>query len=209
MAKKKIDNTGTSLKSVIESLEKIFDKFNKEYFESKLSKPVITVSPDTTRGAYGWCTTWKAWKDGKTDGYYEINMCAEHLNRSFQETCGTLLHEMIHLFNLQNGIKDCSRGGTYHNKCFKTAAEEHGLIVEAHSKYGFAITKLNPEAEAFVSSWGENAFDLYRDKSSKKKSTKQSSTRKYVCPCCRNIIRATKEVRVICSDCEVEFELEM
>ena len=79
-----------SLKPVIDELETLFSKFNKSFFEGKLEKPVITVSPDHTRGAYGWCTAWKAWQDGtKEGGYYEINLCAEYLNRPFEETCGT------------------------------------------------------------------------------------------------------------------------
>lgn len=45
-----------SLKPVIDELETLFSKFNKAFFEGKLEKPVITVSPDHTRGAYGWCT---------------------------------------------------------------------------------------------------------------------------------------------------------
>ena len=53
-----------SLKPVIDELETLFSKFNKAFFEGKLEKPVITVSPDHTRGAYGWCTGWKAWQDG-------------------------------------------------------------------------------------------------------------------------------------------------
>lgn len=47
-----------SLKPVIDELETLFSKFNKAFFEGKLEKPVITVSPDHTRGAYGWCTGW-------------------------------------------------------------------------------------------------------------------------------------------------------
>ena len=43
-----------SLKPVIDELETLFSKFNKAFFEGKLEKPVITVSPDHTRGAYGW-----------------------------------------------------------------------------------------------------------------------------------------------------------
>ena len=79
-----------SLKPVIDELETLFSKFNKAFFEGKLEKPVITVSPDHTCGAYGWCTSWKAWQDGtKEGGYYEINLCAEYLNRPFEETCGT------------------------------------------------------------------------------------------------------------------------
>lgn len=41
-----------SLKPVIDELETLFSKFNKAFFEGKLEKPVITVSPDHTRGAY-------------------------------------------------------------------------------------------------------------------------------------------------------------
>lgn len=43
-----------SLKPVIEELENLFSKFNARFFADKLEKPVITVSPDHTRGAYLW-----------------------------------------------------------------------------------------------------------------------------------------------------------
>lgn len=70
-----------SLKPVIAELETLFSKFNAWFFENKLESPVITVSPDHTRGAYGWCTSWKAWQNGaKEGGFYEINLCAEYLN---------------------------------------------------------------------------------------------------------------------------------
>ena len=59
-----------SLKPVIEELENLFSKFNARFFSEKLEKPVITVSPDHTRGAYGWCTGWKAWKAGEDEGHY-------------------------------------------------------------------------------------------------------------------------------------------
>lgn len=197
-----------SLKPVIEELEVLFDKFNKAFFESKLEKPVITVSPDSTRGAYGWCTGWKAWKNGSEgEGFYEINLCAEYLNRPFEETCSTLIHEMCHLWNLQEGVQDTSRGGTYHNKRFKEAAEAHGLTVEKTVKNGWSKTTLTPETEAFVKGMEKQAFSLVRPKvGGLKGASKKQSSRKYVCPCCGAIIRATKEVNVICGDCEVSFE---
>ena len=34
----------------------------------------------------------------------------------------------------------------------------------------------------------------------------KQSARKYVCPGCGRVIRATKEVNVICGDCEMKFE---
>ena len=97
-----------------------------------LERPVITVSPDTTSGAYGWCTSWKAWgsSEDKEKGYYEINICSEYLTRSFEEIAETLLHEMVHLQNIKDGVQDTSRSGKYHNRKYKQAAEAHGLNVD-------------------------------------------------------------------------------
>ena len=149
--------TSASLKPVINELESLFSTFNKALFEGKLEQPVITVSPDNTRGAYGWCTSWKAWQDGtKEGGFYEINLCAEYLNRPFEETCCTLIHEMVHLWNLQEGVQDTSRSGTYHNKAFKAAAEAHGLIVEKSAKYGFSTTTLAPATLNFIQAMEKN-----------------------------------------------------
>lgn len=202
-----------SLKPVIDELETLFSKFNARFFENKLESPVITVSQDHTRGAYGWCTSWKAWQNGaKEGGFYEINLCAEYLNRPYEETCGTLLHEMVHLLNLQDGVQDTSRSGTYHNKKFKETAEAHGLIVEKGEKYGWHKTSLSPEAFEFVQSLGKQGFTLVRPRPLGLKGSSKSggsSSRKYVCPCCGTIIRATKEVHVICAECEVEFQEEI
>lgn len=145
----------------------------------------------------------------KKEGFYEINICAEYLSRPFDKVAETLLHEMVHLYNLQVGVQDTSRGGTYHNKKYKEAAEKHGLTVEKDAKYGWTKTSLNDEAEQFVGQYSEKKFELFRKPipKIKGKSSKQSS-RKYVCPGCGCIIRATKEVHVICADCDLEFEEE-
>ena len=59
----------------------------------------------------------------KNEGFYEINLCAKHLARPFGHVAETLSHEMVHLYNLQVGVQDTSRSGTYHNKKYKEAAE--------------------------------------------------------------------------------------
>ena len=80
-----------SLQPVIKQLETLFSKFNDRFYDGKLPKPVITVSPDSTKGAYGWCTSWKAWTDKENadmnEGYYEINLCAEYLSRPIELVC--------------------------------------------------------------------------------------------------------------------------
>lgn len=202
-------DSNASLQIVIGQFENLFSNFNNKFFTGELQKPIITVSPDTTKGAYGWCTSWKAWKENDdADGYYEINMCAEHLNRPFEEVCSTMIHEMVHLMNLQKGIKDCSRGGLYHNKEFKKSAEDHGLIVKKDEKYGWCFTELDTLTFEYIRSIEGQTFTLFRSKLSKVKISKGSNSKKYVCPECGAIIRATKEVNVTCTDCEVPFELE-
>ena len=99
----------------------------------------------------------------------------------------------------------------YHNQKFKATAEAHGLHIEKHAKYGWTVTTLAPEV------WireilGEDKINASRlpvegtTKGGSKKSINRSI--KYVCPCCGTIIRATREVNVICGDCREAFERE-
>lgn len=202
-----------SLQPVINQLEGLFKEFNDHFYNGELPTPVITVSPDTTKGAYGWCTAWKAWSDKEgaklDEGYYEINLCAEHLSRPFEQVVETLLHEMVHLYNLEQKVQDTSRNGTYHNKKYRDAALTHGLNVNQDSKYGWCRTSLNDEAREFIKTFEEKKFELYRKPVPKfGKAAKKNSSRKYFCPCCGIIVRATKEVRIACADCDVLMEEE-
>lgn len=206
---------GNSLSTIVGKLESLFSSFNEYFYDSGLQKPVIVVNSNGRRvNCTGWCTSWEVW-DGNTDqkeltatgnGYYEINICAEYLDRPFEETCGTLLHEMAHLYNAQCDIQDTCRSGLYHNKQFKRTAEEHGLVVSKSSTYGFSTTHLNDEATRFAASLKDMEFQLHRKKRKKSGMAEQkSSTRKYVCPHCGLIIRATREAHVLCMACGVEL----
>lgn len=197
----------TTITNDIKNLESLFSKLNERFFDNQLEVPVITVSPDV-HGTWGWFTTWRAWKtENNQKGYYEINICSDYLNRPIYKTAGTLLHEMVHLYNKINDIQDCSRGGKYHNKHFKDSAEAHGLIVEKTEKYGYSSTKLSSEAKQYLDSINISTPKFYRDSPKKlKKESKKSSTRKYICPCCNTIIRSTKDVYVICGICNTEFK---
>ena len=200
--RQKGSNTMATIKKVISELENMFEMFNDEYYNGELDRPVITVAPNNTgHKVSGWCTNYKAWED-KDGGYYEINICAEFLNRPTVFIAAEMLHEMVHLYCLKNNIQDTSRGGTWHNKRFCEIAKTHGLIVGEDSQYG-CITTIDLSAEEFFNTYYENeSFDLFRIPEKKeKKGGGKSNSRKYVCPCCGLIIRATKDVRVICADC--------
>lgn len=189
--------------SVTMFLESAFDTLNKTYFENALPKATITVQ--SSPKAYGHFTTWEAWQNnGKRS--YEINLGAETLNRPVAATIGTLIHEMVHMYCKVNGIQDTSRGGSYHNKRFKEEAEKRGLVISYDKRIGWSITEPSKELKSFVAAqhWNgkikmNRSYGFGED--GKGTTRKPSSTRKYICPCCGNSVRATKDVNILCYDC--------
>ena len=115
-----------------------------------------------------------------------------------------------------NGIQDCSRGNTYHNRKFRDAAEAHGLIVNHHDKYGWTITSPSDELLDFILKYdltdiliNRNEFSSFQIGGTGTHSgtgaalpPRTSSSRKYICPCCGMSVRATKVVNIACMDCE-------
>ena len=185
-------------------LEDAFDALNKEYFENALPKPIITVQ--TSPKAYGHFTTSEVWKDGQRKrAYHEINIGAESLDRPIANTIATLVHEMVHFYCQVNDIQDTSRGNTYHNNRFKDEAEKRALSVEYDKRVGWSIIQPTPALRHFctVQHW-RNKLTIARTGGMGGKDPKPkapSSTRKYVCPCCGQSVRATKDVNLICADC--------
>ena len=130
-------------------LEKMFRELNKHYFAGKLPEPIISLKK--TPSAYGHITCSKVWQAGG-ENKYEINISSATLDRPIEETASTLLHEMVHEYCMETGIKDTSNNGVYHNRRFKEQAEAHGLTVDHHEKYGWTITSPSEELLTLSSS---------------------------------------------------------
>ena len=45
------------ISEIVKKTEAMFDLFNNHFYNMKLTRPAITVSPDGGRGAYGWTVT--------------------------------------------------------------------------------------------------------------------------------------------------------
>ena len=194
------------MSETIKSLEDIFDKLNAIYFEGKLPKPVITVQ--TTPKAYGHCSTKKIWKS-ENEGMYEINLGAEFINRPKEQTCATLLHEMVHLYCNENDIRDTCQNGRYHNKAFSTECEARDLVVEYDRANGYAHTSPN---DAFKQKIAEAGIDLTvrfaRIMPKVKAKAERQKAHRYVCPICGQEVRSTADLSLICGVCEVPMTCE-
>lgn len=182
-------------------LGKLYDFLNQKLFFGELVKPVITIQVDVRNKAYGWWSTQKVWKENKQDeGEHELNLVAQYLNRPIGEIAKTLIHEMCHQYASVHKLQDCSRSGKYHNKLFKSIAESHGLVVTKADPIGYAITSLSTATAELLKEFIEDGTLIYHT-SNVASVVKSSSARKYECPCCHASVRATKDVNIMCADC--------
>ena len=187
-------------------LEQAYIVLNNKYFGGQLPPVVITVQ--SSPKAYGHYTTWDAWHTD-TDGYREINLGAETLNREVSEVLATLIHEICHHHCAVNGIKDTSRGGTYHNKKFKEVAEGTGAVTIGYDpRIGHSPTTPTPALIAFVEEMGWKGVDLSRNAPERATRGRNNGVRKYVCPDCGCSVRATKAVNIGCLDCGTVMVIE-
>ena len=197
------------INKTIEELNKMFGRLNKQIFEDKLELPIILVQTAGRRkNVLGWCTTRKIWEDKKGEnGKYEITICAESLNREPLEIMETTLHEMVHLNNLINNVRDCSTDGNYHNKQFKLTAEKAGLVVRKDDSHGYAFTSLSDQLRESLKDFpvDKSAFEYFRTRGIKIP-VKVPSYR-YICDCGHKFTLG-KEISIICGDCKKEFAVQ-
>ncbi len=212
----------SNMSRLVNQLEKCFRLLNQDLFNGELPMPIITVIP--TPKAYAHYVPYDIWET-KEDAKREINIASGTLNRPLENIIASLVHEMTHMYNdIILNIQDTSRNGTYHNKLFAKQAEARGLIVTRSEKYGYAHTAPDDSLLEWVLEHDElREIDICRSnpmytavgvgaKSSNggavtpPTTNKNSHSRRYICPCCHTIVRATKAVNLICGDCMERME---
>ena len=192
----------------VKELEVLFDAVNARWFKGELDPPIITIM--ASKKAYGWFYA-DSWEDSipvegkEASKLNELNISPEYLSRSVAEICVTLCHEACHLFAHQTGQQDTSNNHAYHNRVFKSIAEDHGLIVSKHSKasQGWAQTDPNAEMEEWLKTVAANekAFEYFRNPPvAERKPTKK--TTKYTCPECDKAVRGDEGIFIICKECK-------
>ena len=196
-------------------LEKLYNMLNADFFNGELEPPIITIQ--STPRAYGHYTVYNAWSV-KGEGRREINMGAGTIDRPIENVIATLLHEMCHQYNdtILN-VQDCSGSShMYHNKRFRDTANAHGLICSRSEKYGWSHTEPSDTLLEWILDNNIQEIKLNRNEPHGIRiaggnaaanggpiaiGTTKGNSRRYVCPSCGTIIRATRTVNVLCGDC--------
>lgn len=189
-------------------LETLFVQLNKMYFGGLLPSPVLTFSPDVTGKSLGHCSIKQVWHDsreGLSPDAYEINICPEGYGKGeegFYKVCEIMLHEMVHLRNIVDNVKDTTRNGFYHNKAYKAGCDRIGLLCDFNKKYGWCETSLSDDMRERLKPLCKYALSWFRDGYNKKEVVrKKSHSIKYTCPKCECSVRSTKPVKILCYDC--------
>lgn len=202
--------TSTPTKQIYAELVKAYDHFNKILFENKLPSCLITVQ--RTNNAYGFFSAdrWQGVKGTTTD---EIALNPQHFNsRSTEEVLGTLVHEMVHLWQHHFGKPGRT---SYHNKQWAQKMKLVGLTPSDTGKPGgketgqhmthyipvdsiFKKTCLKLIKQGFKITWSERGF-FVEGKTNKK------NKEKYTCPSCGINAWAKYELKLICGTCSKEM----
>lgn len=143
----------------------------------------------------------------------EIMISGEGLRRDANSVLGTLLHEAAHALAAARGIKDTSRQGRYHNKHFKTLAEELGITTGFDGHIGWSITTVPATTAALYADQLaalKTAMILWRrDEILIPKERRSSNLIAAVCPCGRSIRAAAStlaEAPITCTACGGQFQ---
>ena len=197
-----------ALSTLTKALETAHDLIKEE-----TGAPRVTILVTRAlKGRKGHFTPYTPWQNGE-ESFNEIAFNLEHFTNS-KELLSTLLHEVAHSLNHQNGVQDCS-ANQYHNAKFKTQAEALGLkTIEIKGK-GYAATELT---EFGAKRWSKalailtKALELTANMSEGGAKPKGRNTNliKAVCDC-GSIIRTSATVLkagVTCNQCETDFREE-
>ena len=174
----------------------------KNFFDAELETPLFRFESNCNKdGAF---ISDAVINQGKVYSH-EIVIPVKILNEDIEKIAVCLLHNMIHYYAFINDFKVCSRGDSYHNKKFKSIADFCGLTCKYDRLTGW-ITSSNSKFSKLCKSYGFSKTWSNRYTADKKKPGNNS--KRYVCPCCKTIIRATHYVNVICAECNEKFILQ-
>jgi predicted SprT family Zn-dependent metalloprotease len=105
------------------NLQAAYDYFNEKLFNSEL-KPCMITLHSRGKKTFGLFHAEQWGKDNSDEVIHEIALSPLHLNRPLVAVFGTLVHEMVHLWQQDYGTP--SRNG-YHNREWGTMMESVGL----------------------------------------------------------------------------------
>ncbi len=186
--------------------------FNEELFQGSLKPCILNFS--RKNGSYGffWPGKWASDLDGNKT--HEISLNPDLLEEPLQEVMGTLVHEMCHQWQFEQGTPP--RAG-YHDRQWAAKMEAVGLIPSSTGepdgrktgqKMSHYIQPGGPFQQAFQSMPSEYSLPFKSWHNQKEKKEKKRNKLKYTCPGCETNVWGKPELNILCGECQEPFQCE-
>ena len=194
-------------------LQSAYDFFNAKFFDSKLPKVFFTID----------------WHNKKSNGYFcphklvnkedakasVIALNPDYLARDVYEVLATLVHEMCHVWEFEEFIKDPYKLTSYHSKRFEKRLSECNLKAVINNKSRSSCSTVIPEDGIFKGIADEYlktkeflsiaSIKTEGDKAAEKKAKAKNKT-KYVCTGCGTNVWGKAGLNLHCNECDMDFE---
>ena len=200
-------------------LDALYEYYNNELFGGSLCDCMITTNRHKKANGYFAGEAWidnearKANEDNKR--IHEISLNPDHLDRASKEWQSTLVHEMVHLWQSENG--EPSRKN-YHNYEWAEKMEAVGLMpsstgMSGGKKTGQKMTHYIIEGGLFIEAFNrlkekelKYTPDAFLDTSIKSGSDEKSKSKtKYTCECGFNVW-GKPGLEITCNECKSIFQ---
>lgn len=203
--------TANIMKPVADMLDHLAALLNKDFFASiGLDIGDFCLLIHRKRGLYGYCMTSENWTVGDKSAR-EISLTPFCLTKGKEEIIDTILHEFVHAYNANRGVKDFN--GKVHTNKFMTVCETIGLPCVKGDKYGWetspdywsyefrlkvntVVAKLTPEDQFLLDKVATIIPTL---------KPKNKNLHVYICPKCGAKARAKADANLICGTCMVKM----
>ena len=225
----------TNMARIIGEIQRIARLINNDWFDGELDMDRVIFTVQSSPTAYAHFTPYEAYRVHDKTGErtaVEINLGAGTLDRSIDECCSSLIHELTHyLFYLKREefgdvkeYKETSRGNVYHNSRFRNEAEKHGIEISYDSRIGWSVTTPSLELVQWCIDLDLQDFRLGRNEwmtfgtsgksggsgssnTDTPKTPKKGNSHVAKCPCCGTKVRYTTQAmpNIICGDCNTAF----
>lgn len=192
-------------------LQAAYDFFNAKFFDSRLPKVFFTID----------------WHNKKSNGYFcphklvnkedaeakakasVIALNPDYLARDVYEVLATLVHEMCHVWEFEEFIKDPYKLTSYHSKRFEKRLSECNLKAVINNKSRSSCSTVIPDDGIFKGIADEylktkEFLSIASTKGDKKAKAKNKT--KYVCTGCETNVWGKAGLNLHCNECDMDFE---
>ena len=186
-------------------LDKLYAKINKNIFNSTLPQASFCVT--NSKKVLAGCQVIR------DNDEYNIVVRSSMLKKSEQDIYETVLHQMFHIFNMENGLSDVSRHYRFHNRNFVYAVVTHGCV--AVRDYGEGYCRLVIPDKVKKKIQYDNLADEMEQAIKKDNFLSEikyptriemNNAYKFYCPVCHRPALGRKNMKLYCGYCHVEME---